>query len=210
MCWMYKNLTVPLNPAFAHQFLYCGFQSIGDKSDSVYFRKSMNLFVIQNIVGHVFSLLCRLRMDLVRGKILLWRWCLPWERSRSAPSRTLAPSNMRLLHAARAQGWVLIVVVLARGLCGFENWAHLSKRSAPDAALYMKTCHYLSGFLFVMNDILVVLGVEKVCSAIKTVYNIFWHLWWFQTIYSFYFLVGSSSFPHHRSLCLTVDANVMF
>jgi hypothetical protein len=37
---------------------------------------------------------------------------------------------------------------------------------------YMKTCHYLSGFLFVMNDILVVLGVEKVCSAIKTVYNI--------------------------------------
>ena len=195
---MYKNLTVPLNPAFAHQFLYCGFQSIWDKSDSVYFRKSMNLFVIQNIVGHVFSLLCRLRMDLVRGKILLWRWCLPWERSRSAPSRTLARSKMypawcrpRLTAGSCS---------LASGSMWVWELVPFQEHSVLDAAFpYMKTCHYLSGVLSVMIFLWFLVWRSLFCQqdcihflAPVVVSN----------NYSFYFLIDSGPFPLASWWCM--------
>ena len=106
---------------------------------------------LPNLDNDVFSLLCRSRMDLAMGKILLWLWCPLWERSRSAPSRTLARSKLYPASCRACPRLMADSCSLASGSMWVWELVPFQELSVLDTAFpYMKTCHYLSGVVSVM------------------------------------------------------------
>jgi hypothetical protein len=116
---------------------------------------------------------------LAMGKILLWLWCPPWERSRSAPSRTLARSK---LYPASCRACPR----LTADSCSLASGS-VCLRIGPVSGTFRTRCGLplyedlpLFDWEFYPWWYFCGSWCGEVYSASKTAYTS-WHLWWFQT-----------------------------